>query len=230
MDPDAGFDASLHANGVSFDQRDARLLRTIGEEGSLNAAAETLGRSYSRSHERLTELEAAFGPLVDRRRGGHGGGGSELTAAARDLLARFDRLQSGLSGAASAEETVISGRVVERDGELATVSTGIGPVRALVPPDMTVVDLSVRADAVTLTAPKEAPPAKGTSAHNRFRGTVVGIDAGQTVAKVRVDVGATTPFVALVTRESLSRLGLSVSDPVVVSFKATATRGVAHDR
>ena len=66
---DAGFDAHLRADGVEFDAADAELLRTIDSEGSLNRAADALGRSYSRAHQRLTELEEAVGPLVARQRG-----------------------------------------------------------------------------------------------------------------------------------------------------------------
>lgn len=91
---DAGFEAHLHADGVRFDATDAELLRTIDAEGSLNRAADTLGRSYARAHQRLTELEDAVGPLVARQRGGSGGGGSELTANAHELLAQFERLRA----------------------------------------------------------------------------------------------------------------------------------------
>jgi molybdate transport system regulatory protein len=230
MDPDAGFDARLQAGGVAFDDRDAELLRAIDEEGSLNAAAAALERSYSRSHERLSELEAAFGTLVERRRGGQGGGGSELTDRARDLLARLDRLESGLSGIAAAEKTVLSGTVVERDGELATVETPVGRVRALVPTDPTDVELTIREDAVTLNDPADAPAAEATSARNRFEGTVGDLRRGRSVARVWVGVAPDESFVALVTNESLGRLGLSDGDPVVASFKATATRGVPGER
>jgi len=229
MDPDAGFDARLRAGGVAFDDRDAELLGAVDEEGSLNAAVKTLGRSYSRSHERLSELESAFGSLVERRRGGAGGGGSELTDEARDLLSRLERLQSGLSGIAAAEETVVSGTVLERDGELATVDTRVGRVRALVPTGATDVELTIREDAVTLNDPADAPPAGATSARNRFEGTVRDLRRGRSVARVWVGVDPDTTFVALVTGESLDRLGLSNGDPVVASFKAAATRGVPSE-
>ena len=221
---DAGFDASLRADGVAFGERDAELLRAVDDAGSLNAAASTLGRSYSRAHDRLTDLEDAFGSLVERQRGGSGGGGSTLTDRARELLAAFDRLRAGYSAIAETTETVFAGTVVDRDGELGTVDTDAGTVRALVPADADSVEVVLRADAVTLHDPADAPAGGATSARNRFSGEVVAVDRGESVGRVSVEVGADAPLVALVTVESLERLGLEPGREVVASFKATATR------
>lgn len=128
---DDAFTATVVADGVGFDARDAALLRAVDEHGSLHAASDELGRSYARAHGRIEDLEAAFGPLVDRRRGGSDGGGSRLTAGARRLLARFDRLQAAFAGTAAAAETVLEGRVRSREGELLDVETDAGVLRAL---------------------------------------------------------------------------------------------------
>ncbi|WP_255150927.1 TOBE domain-containing protein [Halorarius halobius] len=221
---DADYDARLTADGVTFDARDAALLATVDEAGSLNAAADSLGRSYARAHQRLTALEAAFGSLVERQRGGAGGGGSTLTDAARELLAAFERLEAGYERVAATEECVLDGTVTDRDGELATVETAAGPVRALTPPDTSDVEVSLRSDAVTLHAPAEAPSADATSARNRLSGTVMGVGTGDAVGRVTVDIGADDPLVAVVTTESVDRLALAAGREVVVSFKATATR------
>ncbi|WP_435100519.1 TOBE domain-containing protein [Halarchaeum sp. P4] len=221
---DAGFDARLYADDVAFGARDAALLRAIDTAGSLNAAAERLGRSYSRAHGRLDELEDAFGPLVERTRGGASGGGTTLTEDARALLARFERLRAGYAAIAETTVAVLAGTVVERTGELGTVETAAGPVRALVPPDTDDVEVSVRADAVTLHAPDDVPPSDATSARNRFEGTVTDVESGDAVTRVRVDVGADAPLDALLTAESVERLDISVGCAVVASFKATATR------
>ncbi|WP_135853546.1 TOBE domain-containing protein [Halorussus salinus] len=232
---DAGFEAHLRAGEVEFDASDAALLRAVDDEESLNRAADALGRSYSRAHKRLTALEDALGPLVVRQRGGSGGGGSRLTDEARDLLARFERLRAEFTGTAEVEETVFDGEVVARDGELATVETPAGRVRALAPPveseveespdaDPETVQVAVRADAVTLHAPDDAPAAAATSARNRFSGTVAAIDAGEEVARLLVDVDADATLAALVTMSSVEKLGLDEESAVVASFKATATR------
>ncbi|MEF8801819.1 MAG: TOBE domain-containing protein [Halolamina sp.] len=224
---DAEFDAQLRADDVAFDGRDAALLRAVDDAGSLNAAAETLGRSYSRAHGRLTDLEAAFGDLVERRRGGESGGGSTLTARAHELLARFDRLRAGYSSVAETAEAVLDGTVEERNGELGTVSTAAGRVRALVPPGAEAVQVSLRADTVTLHDPAEMPDESATSARNRFDGEVTAIDRGEAISRVTVDVGADAPLAALVTEESRERLSLATGRQVVASFKATATRATA---
>ncbi|WP_440007166.1 TOBE domain-containing protein [Halomicrococcus sp. SG-WS-1] len=225
---DAGFDAHLRADGVAFDADDAALLSAVAESGSLNRAAESLGRSYSRAHARLTDLEDAFGPLVERQRGGSGGGGSELTDRAEELLARFDRLRAEFTGTAEVEETVLTGRVVGREGELATVETPAGRVRALAGdaavPEADAVQVSVRADAVTLHDPADAPATDATSARNRFAGEVASVERGEAVARVVVDVDADAPLAALVTMDSVEKLALRPGVGVVASFKATATR------
>lgn len=219
----ADVDARLHAGGVAFDAADATLLWTVASTGSLNAAATDLDRSYSRAHKRLTTLEDAFGPLVASERGGADGGGSELTTTGRELLARFERLRAAVAGTAAVEETVLAGEVVERDGELGVVVTPAGRVRALVP-ETNAVQVSIRADAVTLQAATDAPEPDATSARNRLTGTVERVEAGAAVATVVIDVGAPRTVSALVTAESVERLELTPGVDVVASFKATATR------
>lgn len=221
---DAGFEAHLRVGGETVDARDAQLLRAVATHGSLLAAADALGRSYSRAHSRIRDLEAAAGPLVERRRGGADGGGSHLTDRAREVLGRFDRLDAALDGTAATDRLVLDGRVVDRDGEIATVETPAGRVRALSLTDAERVQVSFRADAVTLHAPDDAPAESETSARNRFRGGVDAVDRGDATASVAVDVGVETPLVVRVTTESLERLGLAPGSPVVASFKATATR------
>jgi molybdate transport system regulatory protein len=84
----------------------------------------------------------------------------------------------------------------------------------------------VRADAVTLHEPSVSPERDSTSARNRLAGTVIGVDADESVALVTVTVGDAVDLHALVTTESIDRLALEVGVPVVASFKATATRGI----
>lgn len=225
-EPAAGFEARIGRGETVFDERDAALLRAVDEHGSLNGAADALGRSFAHAQRRIVALEDSFGRLVERRRGGAGGGGSELTGAARDLLARFARLRAEFSGVAAAPHTVLTGAVVDRDGELATVETAIGPVRALASLDADRVEVSVRADAVTLNAVGEAPDHDGTSARNRFTGEVEALDAGETIATVVLALEDGVRITALVTLASVERLGLEPGAEAVATFKATATRAV----
>ena len=219
------FDAYIGSDGVTLDGSDVELLRAIDRAGSLNTAAAELGRSYAHAQRRVVELEEAFGSLVERQRGGSGGGGSTLTETADDLLAAFERTRTGFEGVAGVAETVLTGPITGREGELVTVETDAGPVRALVPDGDGVVQLSIRADAVTLTDPDDTPVPEHTSARNRFPGTIRGIEAGERIARVAVDIGVDDPLLALVTEDSREKLGLTVGSDVVASFKATATRG-----
>ncbi|QHS18104.1 LysR family transcriptional regulator [haloarchaeon 3A1-DGR] len=220
-------EAILTADGIEFGQRDAALLRAIDRTGSVATASAELERSRARALTRIETLEEAFGTLVERTRGGSGGGGSRLTAAAETLLTRYDRLQAALTAAARVPETVLEGTVTDVDGELATAETPVGEVWALRgragvgDP----VQLRIGADAVTLSATGEASDPNSTSARNRVRGTVTGVDPGETVRTVTVDVEGTT-VTALVTAESASRLSLASGREVVVTWKATATRMV----
>ncbi|PSP82508.1 molybdenum-binding protein [Halobacteriales archaeon QS_1_68_17] len=222
---DAEFEARIGAGDVVFDADDAALLRAVDEHGSLNAATDALGRSFAHAQRRVVELEEAFGTLVERRRGGSGGGGSELADGGRRLLAEFARLRAEFDRVAGTEWTVIPGTVVERAGELATVETAVGPVRAIASGNATDVDVTIRADAVTLSLPAETPAAGETSALNRFEGTVAGVDRGETVAVVTVAVGDER-LTAFVTEASVDRLELRPGAAVVAAFKATATRAV----
>lgn len=231
MEFSTGFDARIGQGDVTLSERDVTLLRAIDEHGSINAAATALERSYSRAQQRIVELEEAFGSLVTRKRGGSGGGGSRLTDGARDLLSQYDRLRAEFSGVAETAETVLDGTVVDREGELATVETTAGTLRALIPDaDVTgEIRLTIRADAVTLQSPSESDESERTSARNRLEGTVRAVDAGEAVALVAIDVGSVT-LSALVTGTSVDTLDLRPGTPVVASFKATATRGVPVDK
>lgn len=216
----------IRADGVTVDDRDVRALRAIDEWGSLHRAAGELGRSYARLHQRIVELEDAFGSLVDRERGGADGGGSTLTANARRLLGRFDRLRAEFAGLTRAEESVFTGRVVDRTGRLGTVDIGPGRVMAIVPPVASSVQVSIRSDAVVVTAPDETPNAGGTSLRNRFVGEVESIDVADGFGRLAVDIDAGDPLFALVTEPSVDHLSLAPHVTVVVSFKATATRAI----
>jgi molybdate transport system regulatory protein len=185
---DVDFETRLRVDDVAFGAEDAALLRAVDREGSLHAAADTLGRSYSRAHGRVRELETALGSLLERSRGGAGGGGSELTADARALLARFDRLEAALADTAEAEEVVVEGTTLSRDGELATVETPAGVLAAVLFEPANSVQVTIRADAVTLHDITDAPEPGRTNARNHLSGVVVEVDQREAVASVSVEV------------------------------------------
>jgi molybdate transport system regulatory protein len=73
-----------------------RLLRAIAATGSINAAARQLGISYRKAWSQLQEMEKHGILLVEREKGGSGGGRSIITPQAQELLTKFDTLQQGL--------------------------------------------------------------------------------------------------------------------------------------
>ena len=252
--------AALIEDGVEFDGRDAALLRAVDAAGSVAGAASDLGRSRARALLRIETLEGAYGTLVERRRGGEGGGGSRLTAPGRRLLDRYDRLQAVLAATAAVPETVLAGTVVAVDGELAVVDTAVGELSGLHGGgadagggedgrdagggedgrDVGVavgdaVQVRLGADAVTVNDVDNAVDADATSARNCLAGRVRAIEPGETVSTVKIAVDGDDPtggdepsddieVAALITAESVERLGLVSGDPVSIRWKATATR------
>jgi molybdate transport system regulatory protein len=221
--------AALVRDGVEFGDRDATLLREIRETGSVAKASSHLGRSRARDLTRIDELESAFGDLVERHRGGSDGGGSQLTTRGTQVLNQYERLQRALSATAQVPETVLEGRVSSLSGELATVSTSIGTVRGLhdgVAHDDTV-QVRVGADSLTVLDPGADPGPDSTSARNHLTGTVSAVERGETVYTACIQVDDIL-FRALVTEDSVDRLGLATDSEVVLTWKATATR-VTHE-
>ncbi|HBG06678.1 MAG: ModE family transcriptional regulator [Geobacteraceae bacterium GWC2_58_44] len=81
-----------------FGQGRDRLLRLIQSTGSINSAAKEMGIPYRKAWSYLDAMEKRLGfPLVNRLKGGTGGGTSSLTPQAETLLQRFDSLQEGFN-------------------------------------------------------------------------------------------------------------------------------------
>lgn len=218
-----GFEPHLAVDGATVTPRDVEMLRTIDRVGSMHRAAAELGRSYAHLQRRIVELEEATGPLTKRSKGGSGGGGTELAPDARRLIRQFERLRVELSGVTTITESIIRGRVVDRDGELATVRTDAGEITARAPAEATDVEIAIRSDAVVLMSPG-SPAQAHTSLRNQLSGTVSGVDRQASIATVDVSVAEGLDLTAVVTAESLQRLGLAEGREVVAAFKTTAAR------
>jgi len=82
-----------------LDARFFALLKAIDDTGSINRAARTAGYSYKGAWLLLeTAANLANEPLLDSATGGKGGGGTQLTPAARELLAAWRTLESSHQG------------------------------------------------------------------------------------------------------------------------------------
>jgi len=77
-----------------------RLLQEIGRQQCLQKAARTLGISYRKAWGDLQALEQQFGfELVNRHRGGAGGGSSDLTDRAIELLQSYGKINTQIQTA-----------------------------------------------------------------------------------------------------------------------------------
>lgn len=70
------------------------LLKAVGETGSISAAGRALGMSYRRAWRLIEELNESFTkPLVTAQTGGKSGGGAELTALGKAVIAHYTAIE-----------------------------------------------------------------------------------------------------------------------------------------
>jgi len=80
------------------------LLRLVGEQQSIAAAARTLKIPYKRAWVLIDSLNQGFGkPVVETTSGGKGGGGTSLTELGQQLVERYDALEKRLNAQAADE-------------------------------------------------------------------------------------------------------------------------------
>ncbi|MBL7071420.1 MAG: LysR family transcriptional regulator [Candidatus Omnitrophica bacterium] len=78
-----------------FGEGKSEIFKAIQEHKSINKAAKSMGVSFRHAWSYINEIEKRLGVhLVDRSKGGKGGGGSHLTEYAVELMKRFDRLKN----------------------------------------------------------------------------------------------------------------------------------------
>lgn len=81
-----------------FGQGREELLRLIQKGSSINAAAKAMSIPYRKAWTYIDAMEKRLGfPLVNRQKGGAGGGASSLTLQAAALLEKFNLLQKGFN-------------------------------------------------------------------------------------------------------------------------------------
>lgn len=78
-----------------FGEGPCRLLHAIDQSGSLRAAAQTMGLSYSKALTMIHRAEEILQfQLTEKSIGGKGGGGSCLTTQARSFLEKYERFRN----------------------------------------------------------------------------------------------------------------------------------------
>jgi molybdate transport system regulatory protein len=65
------------------------LLEQVLEQGSISAAARSMGMSYRRAWELIEDLNASFEDVVVTKVGGKQGGGAAVTPLGRELVERY---------------------------------------------------------------------------------------------------------------------------------------------
>ncbi len=121
-------------------------------------------------------------------------------------------------------ETVVAGRVLSKEGGLATVEAGGVRLLALDPGGLDgEVLICIRAEEVTLEG---ASPGR-SSARNRVSGKVVGLSPEGPLVRVEIDCGFR--LAALVTRQAREELGLSEGDSITAVVKAPAVHLIPRD-
>lgn len=84
----------LEKNGAVFGDGLFDLLTNIDDSGSIARAAGAMVMSYRAAWGKIKNIEKRWGiSLVETRAGGKEGGGTSLTAEAKELLKRYGRLK-----------------------------------------------------------------------------------------------------------------------------------------
>ncbi|MBO8126567.1 MAG: LysR family transcriptional regulator [Firmicutes bacterium] len=87
---------------IIFGEGVRNLLLAIQRTGSINRASEELNMSYRRAWEKIHRVEKRMGQtLVITQTGGAHGGGTSLTEVAREMLNRYDQLESEVTAFAN---------------------------------------------------------------------------------------------------------------------------------
>jgi molybdate transport system regulatory protein len=77
--------------------RYVRLLEEIDRRGSIREACSRIGLSYRTCLNRIRRMERVLGaPVIHTTRGGTAGGGSELTAEAREIIRLYRKWRTEL--------------------------------------------------------------------------------------------------------------------------------------
>ncbi|MGI6686058.1 MAG: winged helix-turn-helix domain-containing protein [Bacillota bacterium] len=80
----------LDRNGKVFGDGPYHLLKGIEDTGSLNTSARAMKMSYSQAYKLIKNIEKRLGFfLIKSQAGGQGGGGSQLTDEAKELMNKY---------------------------------------------------------------------------------------------------------------------------------------------
>jgi molybdate transport system regulatory protein len=88
----------------------AELLEGIAATGSIAEAGRRMGMSYQRAWSLVSTLNAGFAePLVERQRGGSGGGGARLSATGEQVLTLYRAIERDAQKAVDKRAAILAG-------------------------------------------------------------------------------------------------------------------------
>ena len=88
---------ALDGEPVFGSGRDA-LFKAIDRLGSINKAAKDINLSYRKALSYIQIMEQRLGKkLVERKTGGHHGGGANLTKEAKEFMKKYEQLEEGIN-------------------------------------------------------------------------------------------------------------------------------------
>jgi molybdate transport system regulatory protein len=94
----------MYGADIAMGPGKAELLAAIEAAGSISAAAKRLGMSYRRAWLLVDTMNRCFRePVVASATGGSGGGGAQVTAFGRRVLARYRAMQARVDRAIDPE-------------------------------------------------------------------------------------------------------------------------------
>jgi len=94
------------------------LLEAIERTGSISAGARALGLSYRRAWDLMDTMNQCFKqPLVERVKGGKGGGGAQLTAAGLGMLHLYRTMETKALKAISPEWKTVQKSLKKNPGK-----------------------------------------------------------------------------------------------------------------
>jgi len=260
------------AMGNFLGDKRIRLLEAIEQIGSISQAAKAVPMSYKAAWDAVDDMNnVAPEPLVYRSAGGQNGGGTELTAFGRRLIAFYRALekesqqalekltrslaQGGEADTADFQQVLrrLSMKTSARNqfaGPVVSLKEGVVDVEVSIQLDPQLVLTAivtresaeslglapgkdvlafVKASSIVLVVEDEGHDTR-ISARNRFKGTVARIHTGPVNSEVTLDLpGGRHVLTAVVTDDSVKRLGLAVGQSVTAVFKAPSVFLVATD-
>jgi molybdate transport repressor ModE-like protein len=99
-------------NGYKIPSTVIELLMEIEQTGSLNAAVNNIGMSYSYAWQLIFKANCQLEqPLLISRKGGNGGGVAELTVAGKSLLKQYRKYESKFKAFLGEYEFIINSEI-----------------------------------------------------------------------------------------------------------------------